>query len=358
MGTMPVQSDQEIPEPTPAKPLPRPSTAGKRPVRPLERIVEGIIFFCGITSILFVALIFLFIFKEAFPLLLRYPWGEFFLGKEWTPVPPSGVQPDFGLLPLLISSILITLGAIALAVPLGITSAIFIAEIAPAKTRDFLKSTVELLAALPSVVLGFFAAVVLSPFLQKSMELPTGDTMLTGAITLAFMAIPTIATISEDAINAVPRDVREGSLGLGASHWQTIWRVQVPAAFSGIIAAVMLGIGRAIGETMVVLMVTGNNIGLHLNDLLTQPGVEVADKWNVDPQNPIAVMVGSFQHVFGAYTEICRTITATIAAEMGELTPGELHYHALFMLGVVLFLITFSINLTADFALRRAGGRE
>jgi phosphate transport system permease protein len=351
----------------PSEPVNTPITA-KTPVRPLqtrhgakrpfERVIETFIFFCGITSILFVGLIFLFIFKEAFPLLLKYPWANFFLGKEWTPVPPEGVAPDFGLVPLLLSSVLVTLGAIVLAIPLGITTAIFIAEVAPKQIRDTLKAAVELLAALPSVVLGFFGMVTLIPLLQKVIDLPAGDSMLVGSITLAFMAVPTIATISEDAITAVPRDLREGSLGLGASHWQTIWRVLVPASFSGIVAAVMLGIGRAIGETMVVLMVTGNNIGLSLTELMNQPGAEVAEKWGTDASNPFAAVVGTFQHTFTAYTEICRTITATIASEMGELTPGDMHYHALFMLGVVLFLITFAINLIADYALRKSGGRR
>lgn len=313
--------------------------------RPIEKAIEAFIFFCGITSILFVALIFLFILKEAFPLLLKYPLANFFQGKEWTPVPSSeATLPDFGLLPLLYSSLLVTLGAIALAIPLGVTTAIYIAEIAPRRLRTSLKAIVELLAALPSVVLGFFGSAVLLPFLQKGLNLPAGDTMLAGSITLAFMAVPTIATISEDAITAVPKDVRDASMGIGASHWQTIWRVQVPAAFSGIIAAIMLGVGRAIGETMVVLMVTGNGVGMHLNELMSPK-----------ENNPFAVFIGSFQHIFGAYTEVCRTITATIAVEMGELTPGELHYHALFMLGVILFIITFLINLVADFALRKAG---
>lgn len=313
--------------------------------RPLEKVIEAFIFFCGITSILFVVLIFLFIFKEAFPLLLKYPLAKFFFGKEWTPVSPTEeIMPDFGLLPLLLSSLLVTLGAIVLAIPLGVTTAIYIAEIAPKKLRTTLKAIVELLAALPSVVLGFFGSAVLLPLLQKGLDLPAGDTMLAGSITLAFMAIPTIATISEDAITAVPRDVRDASIGMGASHWQTIWRVQVPAAFSGIIAAIMLGVGRAIGETMVVLMVTGNGVGMHLNELM-----------NPQENNPFAVLLGSFQHVFGAYTEVCRTITATIAVEMGELTPGELHYNALFMLGVILFILTFLVNLIADFALHKAG---
>ena len=301
-----------------------------------ERLIAGWIFLCGMTAIAFVVLIFLFVFREAFPLLSAYSPAKFFLGKEWTPA--DEYHPDFGLLPLLLSSLLVTLGAIVLAVPLGVSSAIFIAEVAPRRLRTALKSVIELLAAVPSVVLGFFGATVLAPFLQAALHLPSGVTMLAGSLTLAFMAVPTIATISDDALRSVPRETRNGSLGLGATRWQTISRVVVPAAFSGIIASVMLGIGRAVGETMVVLMVTGNGVGSNLTGLMNHHGGFLAP----------------FAQVFGAYGELCRTLTATIAMEMGEVVPGDLHYRALFFLGVVLFVITFLINLVADFALRRA----
>jgi phosphate transport system permease protein len=268
-----------------------------------------------------------------------YPMERFFLGKEWNPEPPTEEQiPDFGLIPLLLSSLMVTLGAILIAVPLGLMSAIYIAEIAPPRVRDIMKPAVELLAAIPSVVLGFFGFAVLAGWIKAGLQLSTGVTMLTGSIMLAFMAIPTIATISEDAITAVSREIRAGSLGLGATHWQTIRHVVVPAAFSGIIASIMLGIGRAIGETMVVLMVTGNGIGPSLTALMNDPG------------NPL----GAFRHFFGAYAEVCRTLTATIAAEMGEVVRGGPHYRVLFLLGVVLFIITFIVNLIADFALMRA----
>ncbi|MBC8102524.1 MAG: phosphate ABC transporter permease subunit PstC [Cytophagales bacterium] len=300
-----------------------------------ERIIGAWIFLCGITSIVFVAMIFLFVFREAFPLFREFPAWSFLTGKEWRPTDDPAA---FGLVPLLLSSLLVTAGAIVIAVPLGISSAIFIGEIAPARLRDLLKTTVELLASVPSVVLGFFGLAVLGPILQQVFRMDIGTNMLAGSITLAFMAIPTIATISEDALGTVARDIREGSLGLGATRWQTIRGVVVPAASSGIVAATMLGVGRAIGETMVVLMVTGNGVGQNLTALMG------------GPQNPLAV----FQQTFGAYAEVCRTLTATIAAEMGEVTPGEAHYHALFLLGVVLFAITFLVNLAADAALRRA----
>ncbi|MDX1931504.1 MAG: phosphate ABC transporter permease subunit PstC [Capsulimonadales bacterium] len=306
-----------------------------------EKIINGVITASGMTSIVFVALIFLFIFKEAFPLLSTYPAARFFFGREWAPTTEGvGGLPDYGLVPLLLSSVLVTLGAVALAVPLGVATAVYIAEVAPPRFRPTLKALIELLAAVPSVVLGFFGMMVLGPYLQARFGFATGDTLLTGSITLALMAVPTIATISEDALAAVPRDIREASLGLGATHWQTVRNVIFPAAASGVVAAVMLGVGRAIGETMVVLMVTGNGVGINLLQLMgVMPGTN----------NPLT----AFQNVFGAYAEVCRTLTATVASEMGEVVPGQSHYHALFMLGVVLFVITFLINFTADFALKR-----
>ncbi len=320
-----------------ARPL---AGAGRPPLaRWGEKAITGWIYLCGAVSIVFVVLIFLFVFREALPLLREYPLARFFLGKEWTPEPGDETAlPDFGLLPLLLSSLLVTLGAVVIAVPLGIATALFMGEIAPPRVRDFLKPAVELLAAVPSVVLGFFGAAVLADFLKNALHLSNGLTMLTGSVTLAFMAIPTIATISEDALSAVGQDVRNGSFALGATKWETIRRVVIPGAFSGIVAAVMLGVGRAIGETMVVLMVTGNGVGSNLTALMNKPG------------GPI----GAFQHTFGSYLELCRTLTATIAAEMGEAVQGGTHYRALFLLGVVLFILTFLINLVADAALRRA----
>ncbi|MES2463783.1 MAG: phosphate ABC transporter permease subunit PstC [Armatimonadota bacterium] len=300
----------------------------------LEKIIGGWIYLCGLTSVVLVLLIFLFVFREAFPLLREYPLTAFLLGKEWRPTDDPAA---FGLVPLLLSSLLVTAGAILISVPLGISTAVFIGEIAPRRLREVLKITVELLASVPSVVLGFFGLMVLGPILQNVFKMDTGTNMLAGSITLAFMAIPTIATISEDALSSVSRETREGSLGLGATRWQTICGVSLPAAAPGIVAATMLGVGRAIGETMVVLMVTGNGVGQNLSILMN------------GPRNPLVV----FQSTFASYGELCRTLTATIAAEMGEVAPGDSHYHALFLLGVVLFLITFLINFAADFALRR-----
>lgn len=298
-----------------------------------EKLITGWIYFCGILSIIFVILIFAFVFKEALPLLQEYPIGRFLFGKEWLPISDP---PSFGLIPLLLSSLLVTIGAIVIAIPLGLMSAIFIGEIASPRLRDLFKPAVELLAAIPSVVLGFFGAAILGPFLFETFHYGVSPkTLLAGSLTLAIMAIPTIATISEDAISAVPQELRQGSLGLGATRWETIRHVVLPAASSGIVAAIMLGVGRAIGETMVVLMITGNGVGASLDAMSNSP-------------------IALFTKFFPAYGEICRTITATIAGEMGEAVKGGAHYRALFLLGVVLFGITFVINLIADTALRKA----
>ncbi|AKB44934.1 Phosphate transport system permease protein PstC [Methanosarcina vacuolata Z-761] len=223
---------------------------------------------------------------------------------------------QFGLLPLFFGSLIVTVGAILFAVPLGIATAIYISEIANPKVADFLKPFIEILAGIPSVVFGFFGLVVLVPLIQKSFNLPTGQTALTGSIMLGIMALPTIITISEDAISSVPSTLEQGSLALGATKWQTIYKVIVPAALSGISAAVMLGIGRAIGETMTLMMVTGNT-----------------------------AVIPSFS---GGFFASVRTMTATVALEMGEVPQGSTHFHALFAVGSVLFIITFLINLIAD----------
>ncbi len=301
-----------------------------------EKAITAWIYLCGGLSVIFVTLILLFVFKEAAPLFREHSMADFFAGIRWN---PTGTPETFGLVPLLLSSVMVTLGAVAVAIPLGLMTAIYLSEIAPPQVRDIVKPAVELLAAIPSVVLGFFGVTILAPFLAHTFKLDTGTTMLAGSVTLAFMAIPTIATISEDALSAVGKDLKQGSLALGATRWETIRRVCVPAAFSGIIASIMLGVGRAIGETMVVLMVTGQGVGNSLTTIMTEP-------------------LQAFRAIFPAYGEICRTITATIASDMGEAVVGSAHYHALFLLGVVLFAITFLINLVADYALRKGQLRQ
>jgi phosphate transport system permease protein len=231
--------------------------------------------------------------------------------KEWFPTSQPAAQ--LGLLPLIAGTFLVSIGAILLALPFGIAAAIYLAEIAQPRIRNFLKPTIELLAGIPSVVYGFFGLVVIVPFIQKLFNLPVGESALAGSIILGIMALPTIITISEDAIRNTPRAMKEASLALGANHWQTIMRVIIPYSISGITAATILGIGRAIGETMAVLMVTGN----------------------------AAVMPTSF-------LQPVRTIPATIAAELGEAPFGGLHFKALFFLGCILFFITLLINFIVE----------
>jgi len=238
--------------------------------------------------------------------------GDFFGGKEWYPTATPSAQ--YGLLPLLLGTLWVSLGAILLSLPFGVAVAIYLAEIATMRVRNFLKPLIELLAGIPSVVYGFFGLVVIVPFIQKMFQLPVGETALAGSVVLAIMALPTIITVAEDAMRNVPRTMKEASLALGATQWQTIYGVVIPYAKSGITSAAVLGIGRAIGETMAVLMVTGN----------------------------AAVIPHSL-------LEPVRTIPATIAAELGETSAGGGHYQALFALGCILFLITMIISISVEF---------
>ncbi len=237
--------------------------------------------------------------------------SDFFGGKQWMPTATPASQ--YGVLPLILGTLWVSIFAILIALPLGLGVSIYMSELANEKTRKLLKPTIELLAGIPSVVYGFFGLVVLVPLIQKVFHLPVGETALAGSIILAIMALPTIITVAEDSMRNTPRAMREASLALGATHWQTIYKVVVPYASSGISAAVVLGIGRAIGETMAVLMVTGN----------------------------AAVMPHSL-------FESVRTIPATIAAELGEAPAGGAHYQSLFLLGCILFAITMIISLAAE----------
>ncbi len=280
-----------------------------------EFIVSAAVKMSGVASIFIVALIFIFLLKEGYQLFKTESVQGFLLGRHWYPI---SEPPAFGILPLILGTLLVTLGAAVISVPLGIASAIYIAEVAPGRLKEVLKCGVELLAAIPSVVLGFIGLVTLVPWVRTTFHIPTGLTALSGSIVLAFMAMPTIVSIAEDALHSVPKAYKEGAFALGATKWQTIWRVVLPAASSGIVAAVMLGIGRVVGETMAVMMVTGNS----------------------------ASMLRGFLYPV-------RTLTATVAAEMGETVRGSDHYFALFAIGIVLFLITFLINMTADLVLHR-----
>lgn len=281
----------------------------------LEWFIESSIRVSATISIVIVALIFIFLFKEAAPFLSN-PGLSALVGSEWRPTSLQEIQ--FGMLPLITGSLLVTILATLIALPFGVLSAVYIAEIAGPREREILKPCVELLAAIPSVVLGFFGLVVVGPLIKDVFGLDSSLNALNGAVLLALMAIPTIISISEDALRSVPHSYREASLALGANRLNTVFRVVVPAASSGIFAAVMLGMGRVIGETMAVLMVTGN-----------------ASKVAFSP----------FESV--------RTMTATIAAEMGEVTQGSDHYQSLFWIGIVLLTSTFILNVLSQRVLQR-----
>lgn len=288
-----------------------------------EWIVERAVQLAGLLAILFVLLIFGFLLHESLPLLKTESLGQLLAGKRWL---PTSEPPQFGLLPLLLGSAYVTFGALLIGIPLGLAAAIYIAEVAPPRLKEMLKPMVELLAAVPSVVFGFIGLLVVGPWLARVCNLPISQFAALGSLLLAFMAIPTIVSVAEDALTAVPRALRDNSLALGATQWQTIYRVVVPAARSGIIAAFLLGMGRAIGETMTVLMVTGN---------------------------AAVIPTG-----LSAFLLPIRTMTATIAAEMGETAYATPHYYALFMVGLLLFIITLVVSVLADIAIRRTGGAK
>ncbi len=275
-----------------------------------EYVITRLVRAAGYSAIVFVALIFFFLLREGLPTLIEVPLNSL-INIRWYPI-----ENYYGILPLITGSIVVTIGAALIAVPFGIGTAIYISEIAPRWIREILKPLVELLGGLPSVVLGFLGILVLSPFLRVFLNLPTGLTALAGSILLGGIAIPTVVSIAEDALDAVPRSYREGAWALGATHWQTIWRVTLPAASSGVLTAVMLGVGRAIGETMAVMMVTGNA--------------------------PIMALTPA-----SLFSPV-RTMTATIAAEMGEVANGSVHYHTLFFIGMVLFIISLVVNIAAS----------
>ena len=252
-----------------------------------EFVITRLIKASGYSAILFVALIFFFLVREGAPTFVETQLSSLF-SVRWYPI-----EEYYGILPLISGSLMVTLGATLVAVPFGLGTAIYISEIAPRWMREILKPLVELLGGLPSVVLGFLGILVLSPFLRVFLDLPTGLTAFTGSLLLGGIAVPTVVSVAEDALDAVPRAYREGAWALGATRWQTIWRVTFPAARSGVLTAVMLGIGRAIGETMTVMMVTGNA--------------------------PVLA------ETLGSLFSPVRTMTATIAAEMGEVASGSTH---------------------------------
>ena len=300
------------------------ATKSNRSESRLEFLIETLIRLTGILVIVIIALIFFFLLREGLPAFRQISFGQFF-SSRWYPI-----EDLYGILPLLVGSLMVTAGAIIIAVPLGLVTAVYLGEIAPSWQREILKPFIEVLAGIPSIVLGFFGWIVLAPAIS-SLGAPTGLTAFTGSIILAYMSLPTIISVTEDALYAVPKEYRDGSLAIGATRWQTIWRVTVPAARSGIVIAIMLGIGRAIGETMAVMLVTGNAA-------------------NIPQLGP------------AAFFSPVRTMTATIAAEMGEVARGSTHYNVLFAVGIILFVITFIINsiasrLVGGNVIRRRGGQ-
>jgi phosphate transport system permease protein len=283
-----------------------------------EQAIKTVFFFTAFFAVIVVSFILLFLVRDGYVIFENVGVPAFLAGVSWA---PTAVMPLYGIFPLIVGTLLVTIGAMVFAVPLSIGCAIYISELASPRVKQVLKPAVELLAGIPSVVYGFFGLIVLTNFIRVTFDLPTGETWLAASVLLGIMALPTIISVSEDAISSVPCEYKEGSLAIGATRWQTISRVLVPAALSGIAAAIILGVGRAIGETMAVLMVAGNAA------IIPDP------IWNI--LSPI------------------RTLTATLGIEMGEVAVGSDHYSALFGVAVVLLIITLIINLSAVAILRR-----
>jgi len=280
-----------------------------------EKFIEGWIFLAGLLAIVVLLGIIALLLKEGLPIFLDTPPWEFFFGTKWYPV---SEPPTFGIMPFFVSTLWVTLVATAISVPVGVACATYLAEVAPDKVRETVKPIIELLAGIPSVVMGFIGLMLLSPLVQSTFNLNTGLCGLSAGIMLALMSLPIIVSVSEDALRAVPDQFRQASYALGATRWETIIHVSIPAALSGITAAVMLGVGRAIGETMTVLMVAGGALAVPLS-----------------PAEPMMPM------------------TAAIASGIGNAVRGGLQYQALFAIGLILFILTLAVNVIADRVLER-----
>jgi len=280
-----------------------------------EQGIRFVFFLVALASISTLTMIVIFLFAEGIPIFGKVSVKDFLFGIHWYPTDDPAA---FGIFPLIVASISVTALSSLISIPLGVMTALYLAEIASARLREVVKPVVELLAALPSVVIGFFGMVVVAPFLQETLDIPTGLNLFNASLMLAFMSIPTICSISEDAIFSVPKELKEASLALGATRWETIARVILPAALSGISTAVILGMSRAIGETMVVLMVAG--------------GAAMVPSSVFDPVRPMP---------------------ASIAAEMAEAPFRSDHYYALFATGMVLFAFTLLFNMAADHVSQR-----
>jgi phosphate transport system permease protein len=289
-----------------------------------EPLIEWTIRICGWSAIFFVLAIFAFVFREAVPVLYKeegFQLREFFTSANWRP--DSAIRPQYGILALILGTGAVTLTSMLMAVPLGLGAAVFVSEFCAGKVKETLKIVIELLAAIPSVVWGFMGVWVLGPIIINLTGSPIGVNVLNGSIILALMSVPVIVSVGEDSLKAVPDSYREAAISLGASRWEVVYRVLFPAAKNGLLAAVLLGVGRAIGETMAVLLCTGHAVKIPTSLL--------------DP---------------------ARTLTATIASELGETVRGGSHYRVLFLIGVVLFAVTFIVNLTADVVVKGIRGDQ
>ena len=287
----------------------------RRRWRMREKLIEGWILLAGLLAIVVLLGIVILLFKEGVPVFLHTPPWEFFFGTKWYPV---SEPPTFGIATFYVATFWVTLVATAIAVPVGVACAAYLSEVAPPRIRETVKPVIELLAGIPSVVMGFIGLMLLSPLVQSMFNLPTGLTGLTAGIMLSLMSLPIIVSVSEDALRAVPNEYREASYALGATKWETIKHVCIPSALSGITAAIMLGVGRAIGETMTVLMVAGGALAVP-----------------VSPTEPMMPM------------------TAAIASGIGNAVQGGLQYQALFAIGLTLFIMTLAVNVIADRVLER-----
>jgi phosphate transport system permease protein len=287
----------------------------RRRLRLGERIIEGWIFLAGLLAIVVLLGIIFILLKEGLPIFTNTPPWEFFFGTKWYPISDP---PTFGIAPFFVSTLWITLISTAVAVPLGVACAAYLSEVAPPRLSEMVKPIIEILAGIPSVMMGFIGLALLSPLVQSVFHLNTGLCGLTAAIMLSLMSLPIIVSVSEDALHAVPREFKEASYALGATKWETIWHVCIPSALSGIAAAVMLGVGRAIGETMTVLMVAGGALAVPIS-----------------PTDPMT------------------TMTSAIASGIGNAVRGGLQYQALFAIGLILFILTLAVNIIAERVLER-----
>ena len=279
-----------------------------------EQFIKFMFFLNGFLVIVALIGIFILLMRNALPFFREIPLTEFLFNPTWNPT--SYNQVTYGILPMLVSTLMVTLGALVIAIPLGVGTAGYLSDVASPRVREIAKPVVEILAGIPSVVIGFLGIVLVGPVIARLTGQYNGLNAVNGSLLLAVMSLPTIISLSEDALASVPKSFQEASLALGASHWQTLVKVKIPAASSGILAACMLGMGRAIGETMTVLMATGNA-----------------------PAMP------------HSFLDSVRTMTATIAIELGEVPYNTTHFYALFAIGLVLFIITFIINLISDIVL-------